>query len=233
MIDTVAAIRHVHFEDMGLLETILRERGANITYYEAWRDDLDPAGEADLLVVLGAPISANDTDAFPFVEREIALVRDRLRAGEPTLGLCLGAQIMARAAGGAVRPGERPEIGWGGIELTEAGRNSVVRHLADVNVLHWHGEVCDPPPGTPSLATTPLCATQAFAIGANALALQFHAEIAADRLESWLIGHVGQIADTPGTSVADLRADTATHGPRLEPAARAMFIAWLEGLHGA
>jgi GMP synthase (glutamine-hydrolysing) len=228
MIRTVAAIRHVHFEDMGLLATILRERGAEIRYYEAWRDDLGPAGDADLLVVLGAPISANDTDVFPFVEREIALVRDRLNAGKPTLGLCLGAQIMARAAGGAVNPGERPEIGWGGIDLTDAGRESVVRHLADVNVLHWHGEVCAPPPGTPSLATTPICSTQAFAVGTNALALQFHAEIASDRLESWLVGHVGQITDTPGISIEGLRADTATYGPKLEPAARAMFSEWLD-----
>jgi GMP synthase (glutamine-hydrolysing) len=230
MIHTVAAIRHVHFEDLGLLATMLRERGATITYYEAWRDDLGPAGEADLLVVLGAPISANDTEVFPFVEREIAVVRERLRAGTPTLGLCLGAQIMARAAGGAVNPGERPEIGWGPIELTDAGQKSVVRHLADVNVLHWHGEVCAPPAGTPSLATTPICSTQAFALGPNALGLQFHAEIATDRLESWLVGHVGQITDTPGISVAGLRADTARDGPRLEPAARAMFGEWLDQL---
>ena len=94
------AIRHVAFEDLGLLETILRQRGFDISYQDAW--DLDPAAAeaADLTVILGGPISVNDTENYPFLDAEIAITQTRLDRGGPTLGLCLGAQIMAKAIGG-------------------------------------------------------------------------------------------------------------------------------------
>lgn len=224
----VYAIRHVGFEDLGLLGPLLAMRGADITYADAWAVDTPAARHADLLVILGGPISANDGDAYPFIETEIALARERLQAHRPLLGICLGAQIVCRALGGTVAPGSAPEIGWGKLDLTDAGRAGPLRHLQGVPVLHWHGEVCALPPGVPSLAATPLCANQAFQPHRHALALQFHAEAGARDIEPWLVGHCAEIAHTPGVSVEALRTATARNGARLAAAGRAMFAEWLD-----
>jgi len=225
---TIYAVRHVAFEALGLLQPLLTERSATIAYGDAWAIDMDAARAADLLVILGGPISANDTAAYPFLETEIALARERLEVGRPLLGICLGAQIIARAMGGTVEPSPEPEIGWAPVRLTDAGHVSVLRHLEGVPVLHWHGESCEVS-GIASLADTEDCPVQAFQTGV-ALALQFHAEAGTGGIEPWLVGHCHEIAATPGVSVPDLRRDTAYYGPRLREWARAMFGEWLDNV---
>lgn len=175
-------IRHVHFEDLGLLAPLLEARGFEIRYNEAWDAGVDAAVDADLAVLLGGPISVNDTSDYPFLKAEIALSARRIARVRPLLGLCLGAQIIAKAAGGAVRPGPEKEIGWAPLRLTTKGLASPVVHLQDVSVLHWHGEVCDLPDGIPTLASTAACRNQAFQVGHKCLALQFHAEAGAEEL---------------------------------------------------
>jgi len=222
----VTAIRHVAFEDLGLLEPLLEKLGFEITYVNAWELDRQTAETADLVVFLGGPISVNDEVDYPFLTDEIAIAKTRLAAANPTLGICLGAQILSRAIGGGVHPGPAKEIGWAPIDLTDAGQDSVLSALCDIPVLHWHGEVCELPHGVDSLAHTPGCATQAFIPGPNALALQFHIEAGADGIEPWLIGHTGEIAQTPGVTVASLRADTCQHGSALRATASKVFQRW-------
>ena len=142
----------------------------------------------------------------------------------------IGAQILARAIGGSVHPGPAKEIGWAPISLTDAGQASVLTPLRDIPVLHWHGEVCELPQGVDSLAHTPACATQAFIPGPNALALQFHIEAGADGIEPWLVGHTGEIAQTPGVTVAGLRTDTLKHGSALRAAATEVFQRWFAAI---
>ncbi|MCT8331649.1 glutamine amidotransferase [Albidovulum sediminis] len=223
---TAIAITHVAFEDAGLLQPVLAERGIALRTCPAWAIP-DEAEYADLVILLGGPISVNDAADYPFLRREIDLARTRIAMGRPTIGICLGAQIMACAIGGTVGSGPAKEIGWAPVELTAAGRASALEALDGIPVLHWHGEVCHLPPQIPSLAATAACATQAFAPGPRALALQFHAEAGAQGIEPWLVGHTLEIAATSGIGVTGLRADTARHGLRLETAARAMFHRWL------
>lgn len=223
-----SVIRHVHFEDLGLLEPLLEARGFDIEYYEAWETDVDAAADADLVVLLGGPISVNDAQDYPFLDKEIVLAEHRIAHGAPLLGLCLGAQIIARAAGGTVQPGREKEIGWAPLELTEEGLASPLAHLRDVSVLHWHGEVCDLPGNIPSLASTAACRNQAFQIGDRCLALQFHAEAGTRGIEPWLVGHTLEIEQTGGVNVPQLRSETATFGPNLEKAGTRFFTAWLD-----
>ena len=226
------AIRHVAFEDLGLLEPLLAERGFEIRYVDAPVDDLasvDPLAP-DLLVVLGGPIGAYEEALYPFLIRELQLLEQRLADERPTLGLCLGAQLMARALGARVYPGKGKEIGWSPLSLTPAGRSSCLRHLEATSVLHWHGDTFDLPERAVRLASTELTENQAFAWGHAALALQFHAEAAGPALERWFVGHALEIATTRGVSVDALRNDTHHCTPAIERAGRACFEAWLDGV---
>jgi GMP synthase (glutamine-hydrolysing) len=231
---TAAVIRHVAFEDLGILGPVLAARGIEARYYEAGIDDLDAVGDPDLLVVLGGPIGVYDEPLYPFLSSEIALIGRRLRAGAPMLGICLGAQLIARAAGARVYPGKAKEIGFTPLTLTADGQASCLGALksADHQVLHWHGDTFDLPAGAKLLASTPITRNQAFSLGPNVLALQFHMEAEPKGLERWLIGHTGEIAQT-GLDVRQLRADIARRGPAVVEAGAAAFHRWLDGIAAA
>jgi len=96
-------------------------------------------------------------------------------------------------------------------------------------VLHWHGDTFDLPDGATLLASTEICANQAFSWGRNALGFQFHPEATAARLEQWFIGHACELAGAK-LSVAPLRADTVRYAPRLEIQARKCFDEWLTSI---
>lgn len=228
----VVAVNHVAFEDLGLIEDVLTARSHRIRYVGAARAAaaqlraLDP----DLLVILGGPIGVYEEEAYPFLGSEIALVERRLAARKPILGICLGAQIMARALGSRVYPGPKKEIGWSPLSLTEAGQSSCLRHLdgAKTHVLHWHGDTFDLPKDAVRLASTPACANQAFSYGPSALALQFHGEAYGSALESWFVGHCCEISATEGVTVEGLRADTARHSASLKRQGTLAFEEWLD-----
>jgi GMP synthase (glutamine-hydrolysing) len=226
---TAVAIRHVPFEDAGSLGPILAASGYTLSYVEAWRGDFAAARGADLLIILGGPIGAYEEELYPFLTGELALIAERLAADRPTLGLCLGSQLMARALGANVYPGPGKEIGWSSLALTEAGAARPLGALKDVAVLHWHGDTFDLPDGCERLASTPLYREQAFARGHNLLALQFHPEVTAEGLEAWLVGHAAELAGA-GLSPVDLRAATAKAAPKLAAAAQTLFEHWLAGL---
>jgi GMP synthase (glutamine-hydrolysing) len=230
---TAAVIRHVAFEDLGILGPVLAARGIEARYFEAGVDDLDAieANNPGLLIVLGGPIGVYDEPLYPFLSSEIAFIERRLRAGAPTLGICLGAQLVTRAAGARVYPGKQKEIGFAPLTLTADGEASCLGALksADHQVLHWHGDTFDLPTGAKLLASTPVTTNQAFSIGPNVLALQFHMEAEPKGLERWLIGHTGEIAQT-GLDVRKLRADIARRGPAVVEAGAAAFNRWLDGI---
>ncbi|KAF1012828.1 MAG: GMP synthase [glutamine-hydrolyzing] [Stenotrophomonas maltophilia] len=195
---------------------------------QAGVDALQPAETADLLVVLGGPISANDTAPYPFLADSIALLQRRLQQ-QPTLGICLGAQLMARALGATVAASGGKEIGFAPLLLTDDGQRSPLQALQGIPVLHWHGEAFELPAGAQRLASTPACRHQAFAIARHALALQCHPELDARQFERWLIGHSLELGHA-GIDPADLRAQVARYGAPLAAAANAMFGQWLQQL---
>jgi GMP synthase (glutamine-hydrolysing) len=228
---TVLAIRHVAFEDLGGFAPVLTDRGYAIQYQEAGWDDLAPLDPlaADLLVVLGGPIGVYEEEAYPFIRDELRLLRTRLDAGRPTLGICLGGQMIARALGAPVYPGGHKEIGWKPLILTDAGRVSPLAAFADgASALHWHGDTFDLPEGATLLASTDRYPHQAFAWGHHVLALQFHIETTARGLEHWFIGHACEIAGTPGLNVPMLRTETMRHAPGAETRGQQCLQVWLD-----
>ncbi|MGE8505120.1 MAG: glutamine amidotransferase [Pseudomonas sp.] len=227
---TLHAIRHVGFEDLGSLEAPLRAAGYQIEYLDAAERDLsqlDPLA-ADLLVVLGGPIGVYDHERYPLVVAELELLRTRLAANRPTLGICLGAQLMAAALGSIVYPGPAKEIGWSTLELADSDYQPLAA-LRDMAVLHWHGDTFDLPEGCTLLASTPLCRQQAFARGPNVLGLQFHPEVRGDRFEHWLLGHASELASS-GIDPVTLRHDAKRYAAALEQAGSVLLGNWLGGL---
>ena len=227
---SAVALRHVAFEDLGLLAPVLAREGFDVAYRDAAIDDLrdESVAGADLLVVLGAPIGAYETDAYPFLKSELALIERRLSRDLPTLGICLGAQLMASALGSRVFAGPVKEIGWGRVEPTGGGAASCLNPLgeADAVVLHWHGDTFDLPKGAERLASNAHYENQAFAYGRNALALQFHLEADPRRLEHWYVGHAAELAGAR-VSVPELRAATARVAGGLASRADRIFTRWL------
>lgn len=227
------AIRHVAFEDLGTLAPLLHARGYTVQYLEAGVDALShlDALAPDLLIVLGGPIGAYEEGLYPFLDDELHLLRTRLQADRPTLGICLGAQLMARALGARVYPGPAKEIGWKPLQLTAEGAASVLAPLDGplTSMLHWHGDTFDLPEGAQCLASTDLCRHQAFQWGRHALAFQCHPEADPARLERWFIGHACELS-LAGIDIPALRADSATHGPTLARQAAQALGAWLDQL---
>ena len=225
---TCLALRHVGFEDLGLFAEPIRQRGYVVRYVDIPVEALEVAAavEADLVVALGGPVGVYQADLFPWLDIERKALSARLAAGRPTIGVCLGAQLIAAALGAEVAPGPAPEIGWSPLQLSDAGRMSPLAVLDGLPVLHWHDDRFSLPDGGTSLASTPICPHQAFAYGDHALALQFHAEVDPARFEHWLVGNAGQLAGfelQPDT----LRRDMRAHGAAMIRAAPALIGGWL------
>lgn len=225
-------LRHVHFEDLGFFAQPLAQAGYDIRYEDVGEPGFcsgDPL-ESALLVVLGGPVGVYEEAAYPFLATERAFLASRLEAGRPTLGICLGAQLMAAALGARVFPSGLKEIGFSPLDLTEAGARSPLRHLSGVSVLHWHGDTYTLPAGAEHLAASALIEQQAFALGSHALGLQFHAEAqTGESFERWLVGHAAELAGA-GIDPARLREEGRRHDPALKRASQALLAEWLAGL---
>ena len=225
------AVRHVAFEDLGSMASVLATRGYDVVYLDAGVADLSVTLDPDdIVIVLGGPIGAYEDDRYPFLTDELRLIERALKQQSPVLGICLGAQLLARALGARVYRGTAREIGVGSIELTPEGRRCCLRHFADApQVLHWHGDTFDLPAGAVGLASTAITPNQAFSHGKNVLGLQFHVEAEASQIERWLIGHTCELG-VAGLDIVGLRKDLHRHLPDIERSGRAAMTEWLDGV---
>ena len=226
----INVIQHLAFEDLGSFGKVFQSQGFEIRYYHAgvnipesiYRDD-------SILVVLGGPIGVYETDIYPYLQQEIDGLKYRIQNQLPTLGICLGAQLLVAASGAKVYAGHVKEIGWSTLQLSEQGFESPLKHLHDVNVLHWHGDTFDLPVQAELLASSDLYPNQAFRVGPHILALQFHAEVAADSLEKWLIGHTCELRQAQ-IDIPALRANHQQYAPQLQQVSATILSQFLAGL---
>lgn len=215
---SAAVIRHIMFEDLGSFYDVLKSQGFDIQYIEAGVDNIDTISNLnpDLLIILGGPISVNSTDDYPWLVTEIDIIKYRLKNKLPTIGICLGAQLIAKACGEKVYGGHVKEIGWDTISITGAGNTHPLNLLKDTPVLHWHGETFTLPGGASLIASSKHYENQAFIMGNYCLGLQFHPEAMREKMELWLVGHTMEIEAHPEVSVSILREQTFKHADKLQ-----------------
>lgn len=187
----VLILKNVTTEGPGTIADFLVDKRIPYRIVELETETIPEAGEFDTLVIMGGPMSVNDE--IPYIRREEELVREFISKGKRVFGVCLGAQIMAKAFGAAVYVGPQKEIGWYDIELTEGGeRDPLMRQLAPdkntkkIKVFQWHGETFEIPVGAERIASSELYPNQAFRFNEKTYAFQFHIEVTKELIYEWL-----------------------------------------------
>ena len=193
----IYVLQQIRCEHLGVLEDFLKGEGLAYRYIPIYAGEAVPKAPPDMsgLIVLGGPMGVYEEEKYPFLIDEIKLIRDALRRYVPTLGVCLGAQLMAKAAGAEVRRGREKEIGFYPIELTPEGRRDpLFKNLPErLTVFQWHGDTFDIPEGAVRLAASRLFPNQAFRMGVNAYALQFHLEVTREMIGEWINEYAEEI----------------------------------------
>jgi GMP synthase-like glutamine amidotransferase len=190
-------LQHVPFEGIGSINSWLEARQAEITYTRFFESNMPPEIKGlDLVAIMGGPMSVNDEIALPWLIQEKSFIRNAIREGIPTLGICLGAQLIASALGAHVYRNACKEIGWFPIMATPYRENHF-RFPERCLAFHWHGETFDLPPGAIHLARSRGCENQAFQIGKNAIGLQFHLETTPESLDALVANCRGELIPGP------------------------------------
>jgi len=230
--DRVYVFQHVACEDLGSFAEILAQRGLQVNYVRLFAGERlpDDTAAAAVLIFLGGPMSVNDEDRYPYLAAEKVIIRRALADAQPVLGVCLGSQLIAAAAGSRVFPGARPEIGWAPLSLTMDGRqDTVLAGTAGTEaVFHWHGETFDLPPGATRLAFSGLTMNQAFRFGRCAYGLQFHLEVTPTMIDSWLHQYAADLGPDAAGIAERIAADTPVFAKALRTAATAALNGFLD-----
>ncbi len=228
----VLFLQHGPLDLPGLLAEVLAARGAALEIRHPWRGEAVPdsaAGFAGLAFGGGAQSSYEEAE-FPYLAREKALLRAARASGTPTLGLCLGAQLMADAFGGEVKPNAQHEVGFFPVEFTPAAaRDPLWRDRAALpfTPVHWHGDTFALPPDAVHLASSTRTANQLFACDGRHHGLQFHLEMTAPILDAMIADDLEYLARA-GIAPDALRHAAREHFPAVEPGAREVFHRWAE-----
>ena len=196
-------LQHVDCEGLGLWDESCREASIGVEVIPLHRGGtLPPPHRFQAVISLGGPMNVYEEEAYPFLKRENAYIQQVLALGVPFLGICLGGQLLAKAAGGIVTRNGVREVGWHTVELDLQGqRDPLFAGLPEtLTVFQWHGDSFSIPKGAVRLATSPACENQAFryGFGGIAYALQFHLEVTPAMVEAWVREYAGEFATLGG-----------------------------------
>lgn len=223
-------IQHISCEPLGLFA----EEAAGLaefTYLRPFEEEPVPLSLAgwDNLIILGGPMAVYEPEQNPYIADELTLIRAAIDEDFPVLGVCLGSQLIAAAAGAAVYPGAGREAGWGEVELTEAaGIDPLFAGLpSPLPVFQLHGDTFDLPDGAVRLAANNLYANQAFRLGENIYGLQFHVEVTGGLVKDWAAYYEDYISGA-GVLPVSLLEELEPRSESLRPAATKIIRGFLQ-----
>ncbi|MBX3411075.1 MAG: gamma-glutamyl-gamma-aminobutyrate hydrolase family protein [Pirellulales bacterium] len=225
----VLVFRHTAEESLGVAELALRQAGLVYSYLDLSRESLrafDPQQLAGL-IVLGGAMNTDETEQHPFLLPEMDWIRAAVDHQVPVLGICLGAQLLARSLGARVDRNPVKEIGWYDLAPTaEAAGDPLFAHFAPrERVFQWHGDTFELPDGAVQLCRGESCVQQAFRYGETAYGVQFHAEVTHEIIEHWLSEPAGrqELAELDYIDPARIRAETPARLPAMHQLAEKLF----------
>ncbi|MBN1361864.1 MAG: type 1 glutamine amidotransferase [Sedimentisphaerales bacterium] len=209
-------LQHVPFENAANIALWAKQRGHTLTVTRFHEDEpLPDIAEIDLLAVMGGPMNVYQHQEYAWLTREKAFLERAIGASVPTIGVCLGAQLLANVLGAKVARNPYVEIGWHAVRLTrDASRSALFGALPhEFTAFHWHGDTFDLPAGAAHLAASDACVHQAFEYGARILGLQFHLEYSTGSIEAMLAQCGDELSDAPFVQTPDQIRAGYTHVP--------------------
>ncbi len=231
--------RHVAHEVLGTLDPLLKKSGFRIKYVNFGRPtySIPDLENYDGLVVLGGPMNVDQTKQYPHLVEEIRAIEDMIGMKKPILGICLGAQLIAKALGAEVRRNGRKEIGWYDVFPTEEGKKDpLIGNFGEIEkIFQWHGDTFEIPHGAIHLAESEFCKNQAFRYGDNVYGFQFHLEVDKSMIERWLTVpyNVEELRALKGTiNPDDIKRETPLYIDRLYNLSSAVFYKFIDMFEG-
>ncbi len=186
----ILILKHIAIEGAGTIETFFESQGYDFSVLELYKGEKLPSdlSNLDAVIVMGGPMNVYEEDKYPFLKAENVFIQRILKEEIPYLGICLGAQLLAKAAGAKVTAAPKKEIGWFEVTLTKDGKaDPLFKGLPrDFDVFQWHGDTFEIPGSGKHLAQNKDCPNQALRVGNLAYGLQFHVEVTEDIIKDWV-----------------------------------------------
>jgi GMP synthase (glutamine-hydrolysing) len=220
----------VPFEDAAAIATWAEERGHEVTRTRLYAGDpLPRLTEIDRLAVMGGPMNIYEYDAYPWLLHEKQFIHEAVQRGTPTLGVCLGAQLIADVLGGRITRNPQKEIGWFPVTLTsEAVASDLFQGFPpEFLAFHWHGDTFSIPPGALPIGWSVACAHQGFVYGRRVIGLQFHLDYSEESIRT-MIEHCGEELSPAGPFIQP--AEELLSDPSRPPAIHRLLTRLLDAM---
>jgi GMP synthase (glutamine-hydrolysing) len=197
MVRKILVVKHAEQEGPGLIGELFEADGWGVDVVELAKGDTLPSSlsEVGALVIMGGPMNVYEEESYPWLKTEDKLITKALVEEIPLLGICLGAQLLAKACGASIGKAPEKEIGWYTVQLTAEGmQDPLFREIGkDLTAFQWHEDTFEVPDGAVLLAQGETCPNQAFRVGTCAFGLQFHLEVTPAMIQTWMKGEEGKV----------------------------------------
>lgn len=231
----IMVLQHVPYELLGTMNPLFKKQGLRIKYVNFGRHPLKQPEITgyDGLVILGGGMNVDQVAQYPHLQTEIDLIRKAMSENIPTLGICLGSQLIAAACGATVKKNVRKEIGWYDIDMTaNAETDPLFKHFdKKEKIFQWHGYTFDLPQDAIHLASSQDCTNQAFRVGDSVYGLQFHLEVDPGLIERWLSvpAHLKELEELQGQIDPEtIRADIPKYIERSNQLSESVFLEFIK-----